>query len=64
MTINEAIKRLEQMRVDLHRQKKIKWPSKELESQHVLALLDDDKALEIGIGALRNIVHLGPGTNE
>jgi hypothetical protein len=64
MTINEAIQRLEQMRADLYLRKKIKWPTKELEQQYAQAQMDDSKALEIGIGALRNIVHLGPGTNE
>jgi hypothetical protein len=64
MTINEAIKRLEQMKADLHRKKKLKWPTRELEVQYFQALFDDMQALEIGIGALRNIVHLGPGTNE
>lgn len=64
MTINEAIQRLEQMRVNLYRRKKIKWPTEEMERQYALAQMDDSKALEIGIGALRNIVHLGPGTNE
>ena len=62
MTINEAIKRLEQMSADLRRKKKLKWPTKELEVQYFQALFNDMQALEIGIGALRNIVHLGPGT--
>jgi hypothetical protein len=64
MTIADAIQRLEQMRVDLYRRKKIKWPTQELERQYALAQMGDAQALDIGIGALRNIVHLGPGTNE